>query len=93
MKCTVNFVQHLSPNRCVIEYVYEDCSIHERDFSAPPHGGYVWEDWPRRQVRERLARTGWALHWDPAKFPTLADLLRHEYRRAIGAARFQESQR
>lgn len=94
MHSKVRFVQHSTPHYCNIEYTYEDGSFHRREFGAPANGGYVYENLNNpRQICEGLARTGWALRWDPNEFPTLADLLRHEHRRAVGAARYREAHR
>ncbi len=94
MRSKVKFVQHSAANYCNIEYTYEDGNFHHRQFGAPANGGYVFENLNNpRQIWEGLARTGWALLWHPTEFPTLADLLRHEHRRAAGAARHRETTR
>lgn len=73
-------------NRCTIRYDYDGRAI-ERDFFAPPSGGYVREDWANpRQVCERLQGGGATLVWSPASGP-LVNLIRREWRGRQAAER------
>lgn len=76
------------PNRCTIRYTDDDSDrVVERDFFAPPSGGYVREDWTNpRQVCERLQGGGATLVWSPASGP-LVNLIRREWRARQAAER------
>lgn len=68
------------PHRCSLRYDDERGRRVERDFFAPPGGGYVREGWSDpRQVCDRLGSTGATLVWDPASGP-LVELVRREWR-------------
>lgn len=75
------------PNRCTLRFTDYNGDVRERDFFAPPGGGYVREDWSNpRQVCERLYQRGATLIWDAKLYPTLAALIRRERKRATDAS-------
>jgi hypothetical protein len=73
------------PARCTLHTRTWDGTERVRDFFTDPRGGYVRENWNNpRQICERLSSTGPTLRWIPSKkYPTLAHLIRREYRRRV----------
>lgn len=82
-------IETLDTNRARIRYVNAYGEARDRTFIARP-GRYVYElrnDGSTTQPCERLASTGNTLIWNAARFPTLAALIRREYRRLRSAER------
>lgn len=82
-------------NRCTLRYRDEHTGeTITRDFFTVVEGGYVLEDWQRaREVCEELSDRGATLIWRPTtKTPTLAVVIRREYRAMRRAERREQAE-